>query len=481
VTLSKVYVRALVQFAYVWDCPPALPTRWLFSSTFSLRLIFVPYRYVGQFDQARRTVVGAKAVVSAPVEVAVVGAGPYGLSLAAHLDSAGIQTRIFGRPMDSWRSHMPEGMLLKSDPFASNLSDPQDFYTLARFSEEQSIPYSESEPVKLDVFCNYGLAFQKRCLPELTEAQVSTIEGSGSEFIIGLDTGGKVRARRVVIAVGVGPFRHMPEILAALPDRFVSHSFDHRNLSLFAGARLAVIGGGSSAIDLAGLLHERGCDVTLISRRKELRFTGRGSRQSGPDPWWRGMRHPPSGLGPGLRSRFSTDAPLLIHALPKELRSEFVRRHLGPAASKLMKDKVVGRVPLLLERELVAAAVKDSRVALTLRKKDGLQETLHVDHVIAATGFRVDLDCLTLLSPSLRKAVASYRGAPILTRNFESSARGLYFIGLTAAASFGPLMRFTFGARYAARRLTRALVKSERVSPRSFAGSTLDGHAGTPV
>ena len=69
--------------------------------------------------------------MNAPVEVAIVGAGPYGLSLAAHLNGAGIQTRVLGRPMDSWRSHMPQGMLLKSDPFASNLS--QDFYTLAAF------------------------------------------------------------------------------------------------------------------------------------------------------------------------------------------------------------------------------------------------------------------------------------------------------------------------------------------------------------
>jgi cation diffusion facilitator CzcD-associated flavoprotein CzcO len=112
--------------------------------------------------------------VYAPVEVAIVGAGPYGLSLAAHLNAAGIQTRVFGRPMDSWRSHMPEGMLLKSDPFASSLSDPQDFFTLARFSEEQAIPYSESKPVRLDVFCNYGLAFQKRCVPRLADVQVTT-------------------------------------------------------------------------------------------------------------------------------------------------------------------------------------------------------------------------------------------------------------------------------------------------------------------
>src|SRR5271155_5250181 len=124
------------------------------------------------------------------------------------------------------------------------------------------------------------------------------------------------------------------------------------------------------------------------SRRAELRFTGgAGSQHSGPGPLWRRMRHPPSGLGPGLRSRFSTDAPLLIHTLPKRFRFEFVRRHLGPAASKAMKDKVVGRVPLLLERELAAAAVENSRVALTLSKKGDLNDTLHVEHVIAATGF----------------------------------------------------------------------------------------------
>jgi hypothetical protein len=118
-------------------------------------------------------------------------------------------------------------------------------------------------------------------------------------------------------------------------------------------------------------------------------------------------------------------------------------------------------------------------VALTLSKKDGLLETHHFDHVIAATGFRVDLSRLTLLSPSLRKDIAEYKGAPILTRHFESSVPGLYFIGLTAAASFGPLMRFTFGARYAARRLTRALARSQRASAENFAGSTFDGHAGT--
>ena len=341
---------------------------------------------------------------------------------------------------------------------------------------------AKSDPVRLEVFCNYGLAFQKRCVPRLADVQVTDIERVGDEFVVSLDNGDKVRARRVVLAIGVGPFRYVPEILGALPDGFVSHSFNHRDLSVFSGARVAVVGGGASAIDLAGLLHERGCDVVMVSRRAELKFTGRGaSQQSGPDSLWRRMRHPPSGLGPGLRSRFSTNAPLLIHALPTRLRFEFARRHLGPAASTVMKDKVVGRVPLLLERELAAVAVENSRVALILSKKGGLNDTLHVEHVIAATGFRVDLARLRLLSPSLRTALAEYRGAPILTRNFKSSVPGLYFIGMAAAASFGPLMRFTFGARYAARRLTRALVRSQRASAKSFATPPLDRHAGTPV
>jgi cation diffusion facilitator CzcD-associated flavoprotein CzcO len=193
---------------------------------------------------------------------------------------------------------MPEGMLLKSDPFAS--TDPQDFYTLTRFSEEQSIPYSESQPVRLDIFCDYGLEFQKRCVPGLAEVQVTTISRRGSGFAIDLDDGGKLSARRVVIAIGVGPFRYVPEVLEALPDRFVSHSFDHRDLSVFSGTRVAVIGGGASAIDLAGPLHEGGCDVTLVSRRTDLKFSGsQRSQSSRLGSFWRQMRHPPSGLGPG--------------------------------------------------------------------------------------------------------------------------------------------------------------------------------------
>src|SRR5258705_12504617 len=70
--------------------------------------------------------------MTASSEVAVVGAGPYGLSLATHLKAAGIDFRIFGNPMQVWRERMPEGVTIESDGFASNLSEPAAALTLNR-------------------------------------------------------------------------------------------------------------------------------------------------------------------------------------------------------------------------------------------------------------------------------------------------------------------------------------------------------------
>jgi cation diffusion facilitator CzcD-associated flavoprotein CzcO len=403
--------------------------------------------------------------MESPVSVAVVGAGPYGLSLAAHLAETGIDFRIFGRPMESWLRHMPKGMLLKSEPFASNLADPEDHFTLERYCDERSVPNSERSPVRLETFCDYALAFQKLYAFRLENTQVTSIERAGALFLLRLENGATATARRVVLALGVGPFQYLPEVLSALPRGAVSHSFNCNDLSVFKRARVAVIGGGSSAIDVAALLREQGSDVRLISRRASLKFSGTAPETETRPSLWRRLRHPQSGLGPGLRSRFSTDAPLLIHALPKKLRLEFSRRHLGPGASGVMKDRLVGKVPVLLERELVAAASENGEVALTLRKRDGQKsetEIVRVDHVIAATGFRTDVRRLELLSPSLRTQISAFEHTPILNSSFESSVPGLYFIGSAAAPNFGPLLRFAFGARFAARRVSLALIRSLR-------------------
>jgi cation diffusion facilitator CzcD-associated flavoprotein CzcO len=170
--------------------------------------------------------------------------------------------------MESWLQ-MPQGMVLKSDGFASNLSDPSDSYPLARFCAERSIEYEDdAASVSLQTFCDYGLAFRERFVTALEEKMVVSLDHDGEMFALELDDGAIARARRVVVAVGIGCFRYFPAPLSGLPNCCVSHSFDRRDLSSFAGRRVAIVGGGASAVDLAGLLHERGCDVRVICRRQ---------------------------------------------------------------------------------------------------------------------------------------------------------------------------------------------------------------------
>jgi Pyridine nucleotide-disulphide oxidoreductase len=396
-------------------------------------------------------------------DVAIVGAGPYGLSLAAHLRGGGADFRIFGRPMDAWLNHMPKGMLLKSDGFASNLYDPGGEYPLARFCRERGFPYDDERiPVRLDTFVEYGLAFSRRFVPELRETHIVSLARAPGGFSLKCEDGEVVSARRVVVAAGIGQFRFLPAALSGLDPKYVSHSYEHHDVAVFSGRRVAVIGAGASAIDLAGLMRDQGCDVQLICRADVLKFGSAPSNRSRSS--WQRLRHPSSGLGPGWRSRLSTDAPLLFHALPAALRLPIVRRHLGPAASWRMREKIAGRVPVLSGYDVVDAAADGDRIKLSLRTRGGTDSVVFFDHVIAATGYHVDIDRLDFIDGTLRSEITCVDQAPVLTTRFESSAKGLFFVGPVAANSFGPLMRFAFGARFASRRVLGALRSRENAS-----------------
>ena len=309
--------------------------------------------------------------------------------------------------------------------------------------------------MRLETFVQYGLAFQQRYAPELDGRLVTSLAREPDGFVLVLEDGAVYCARRVVIAVGVGDFLYVPPELTGLPAERVSHSYEHHDLTELATRRVAVIGAGASAIDLAGLLRDAGGDVQLICRRGALRFGGPpGSAQRS---LWSRLRHPPSGLGPGWRSRLSTDAPLLFHFLPGKARREIVRRHLGPAASWRMREKLVARVPVREGCELAGASVRGGRVELILQAPDQSRRVESVDHVVAATGYRIDISRLGFLPAQLRSQIACDGAAPRLSTRFESSVEGLFFVGPSAADSFGPLMRFAFGAGFAARRVSGSL------------------------
>ena len=389
------------------------------------------------------------------LEAVIIGGGPYGLSIASHFGRLGIPHRIFGRAMDSWLSHMPKGMLLKSDGFASNIFDPGGEFTLKQYCLEREVQYADlGAPVRLETFAAYGLAFQYRHVPQLENQLVVSVDLSQDGFLVRLETGEIVTTKRVIFAVGITHFSYIPENLRHLPPEFVSHSFQHSNLESYRGRSVAVIGGGASSIDIAGLLFELGADVQLITRAKGLVFHEKMSMEI-PRSLWQMVRSPLSCLGPGLKSRLFADAPGFFHHLPEHLRLRTVQTFLGPAGGWFAKEKIVGKVPVLHEFTPEHAQIMDNRVCLHLRSDAGTERTIRPEHIIAATGYRVDLKRLKLLNPILRDRIRTVEGSPILSSAFESSVAGLYFVGLAAANSFGPVMRFSCGAGYTARRLSR--------------------------
>jgi len=393
------------------------------------------------------------------IDVAVIGAGPYGLSIAAHLEVHGVDFRIFGSPMRTWLANMPKGMRLKSEGFASSLYDPNSAFTLGRYCSEKGIPYADMGlPVSLETFSSYGLEFQRSLVPQLEDRRVLEVNRSSDSFQINLEGGETLTARRVVVAVGLTYFDYLPPVLSGFSEEFVTHSCRHRDLDGWRGREVAVIGAGASALDLAALLHQAGASVHLIARKPAVCFHDPPS----PDPpsLIRQIRRPRTGIGAGWKLFFCANAPGAFRVLPEGIRFEAVRRFLGPAPGWFVKDEVVGKVPFHLGHSIKRVSVQSGRITLQLEDSSGDGRTLTTDHVISATGYRVDLRRLSFLKPEVLAQIRSVEQTPVLSSNFESSVRGLYFVGTAAANTFGPVLRFAFGAGYTARRISRHLAQT---------------------
>lgn len=411
--------------------------------------------------------------------VAIVGAGPYGLSLAAHLSAAGVEFQLFGKPMQTWRERMPQGMYLKSEPFASDLFDPARSFPLEQFYKENNLPYQPlGVPIPLDRFCAYGLEFQRRLVPDLDTRDVARIEKDDGGFRLTMDDGEVRLFRQVVLAVGITHFTYVPPEFSHLKPELLSHSGSTREYASLAGRRVAVIGAGSSAVDCAVALADAGAEPVLLARGDTLRF------HSPPKP--RRLQHklrwPMSTVGPSWKGFLCTRFPGVFRHLPERFRVDFTRKYLGPAPCWFTREPFERQVQYHTDVRDLSLAEADGGVELQFRS-GGAPSTLHVDHVIAATGYRPDLRRLTMIDRTLRESIHQVVFTPVLNSRFESSVKGLFFTGVTAANSFGPVLRFACGAGFAAERLTRELSRSRpRESGRPSQASTeYDGLSRHPV
>ena len=392
--------------------------------------------------------------------VAILGAGPYGLAAAAHLRWAGVEARVFGDPMSFWRT-MPAGMLLRSNWTATCIADFRGPLSLDAYCKTAGVHVER--PVPLECFIEYGMWVQRQVVPDLDRRLVDMIEGDQYGFRLTLDDGSGFDARRVIVAAGIRPFAHRPAYADELPPELASHTGDHEDLSKFSGASVLVVGGGQSALESAALLCESGAHAEVVVRANHLNWLhgGKYHRRLGR---LAPLVYAPTDVGPMGLSRLVA-VPDLFRRLPHRVQGPLAYRAIRPAGAAWLPPRLRD-VPITITQSIVS--VRPAGEGLHVKFADGDERS--VDHLLMGTGYRVDIARYPFLAPALLAQVQRVNGYPVLRRGMESSVPGLHFIGTPAAWSFGPTMRFVSGGWYTGRALARSGMGSRRISradPRS--------------
>ena len=390
-------------------------------------------------------------------EVLIIGAGPFGASISAHLRSLGVEHLIVGRPMDSWRTRMPLGMIMKSEPYASEIASPRGGYGPSEYSASHGLDYvNRVGPLTLERFLSYADWYTEKLVPDVRDLTVTDITALDDGFRVTFANEAPVTARQVVVATGVMPYAYIPPELSGLSPELVTHASDHNDLSLYKGRRVAVVGAGQSALETAAILHEQGADVQVIARIRKISWNG-------PNPAHVNLigqlRRPVTQLCEGWRCAF-WNTPELFRLLPEEMRITKARTVLGPSGAWWLKDRVAGVVEVLTGHSVKEAVPQRTGVRLVLNGPE--QSAIDVDHLIAGTGFAIDISRLTFLSEGLRAKVNTINGSPVVSRGGESSVAGLYFAGAPTAVSLGPSMRFVAGTHNAAAPLAKSVARHAR-------------------
>ncbi len=384
----------------------------------------------------------------ADLEVAVIGAGPHGLSAATHLRRAGVQAHVFGSPMGFWKT-MPEGMKLRSNLSATSMVETLGPLSLSAYAQERGVQIEQ--PVELSDFVEYGSWVQRTAVPDLDERTVTALESAPGGFDLELDDGARVSARRVVIACGIAPFERMPSEFDHLPAERVSHTAHHRDLAVFAGRRVAVVGGGQSAFESAALMRERGAArVEVIARGDSIVWLrGHGVKKVlgrlGP------IVYAPTDVGPLWYSRL-VEKPDLFRQLPRGAQNRIAARSIRPACSHFVRVRL-GEIAINTGVEVVGAQAEGDALRVSL--SDG--STREVDHLMFGTGYKVDVSRYAFLGENILGGLRRVDGSPVLGRGLESSVPGLHIVGAPAAWSFGPIMRFVSGSWYSGRAVAREI------------------------
>lgn len=365
----------------------------------------------------------------------IIGAGPYGLSLAAYAAHHHLEHVVVGRPMEFWKQNMPPGMFLRS-PLEWHI-DPLGVHTFARYVEVHGFDTSSLVPLPIQMALDYFSWFQAQKGIVVAETYVQRLDHEGGTYRATLDDHSVIRARNVVVATGIKYFSHTPpELAGLLPAGRFTHTSGLVEFSRLAGRRCLIIGGRQSAFEWAALLKEdRASEVHVAYRHETPAFSesdwawvpelaDNTVRQPG---WFRSL---PGAEQEALHHRFWTEG----------------RRKLEPW--------LAGRVA----RPGITLWPGSKAVQCDLLPDGGLRVSLDtgaallVDHVVLATGYQVDIRRVPFLAEgNILESLRCDDGVPVLDEHFQADLPGLFFTGLAASKGFGPIFGFLLGCPASAR------------------------------
>jgi len=389
--------------------------------------------------------------------VVIVGAGPYGLSAAAHMLHAGLKPYVIGRPMAFWKEQMPKKMILRSKQEASNIAAPQKHLSLEAYRKVlgRRLP----DPLPIEEFIAYGEWFQKQVCPDVDTRLVRQLSQVDDGFGLRFEDGDFLHARSVVLALGIGPFRYRPEQFQEVTCELAPHSSDLNDLSEFRGKRVAVVGSGQSALEYAAILHEQGARVELLTRSASVKFRPFAwrkhlFRQLTPGPL-RGLSYfvlPPTDLGDIRTARKMADPEKFRQQSP-EIQEKLINDCTKPVGAHWLAPRLRS-VPVKTKVTVTSASVTGDELKLTLSNG----EISKVDRVVLATGYRIDVSKYGILDAFLRRQIVTTPdGYPELTAGLETSVSGLFMAGVVGEKVLGPTLRFVTGTSNAGPRLAAAV------------------------
>ena len=372
----------------------------------------------------------------------VIGAGPYGLSVAAHAKDHGIQTVVLGRPMEFWRKHMPEGMFLRSGPDWH--LDAANVHTLEAYLEERRIAPEEVDPIPVAIFIDYAEWFRVSKGLEVCEGMVAKLTKPHDQFEAVLDSGERIAAHWVVAAPGILYFPNLPQWAARVEPERATHTCNLVQFKDLAGARVLIVGGRQSAYEWAALIGEAGAERIDIVHRHPVPAFDRVSWKFVDSHiedtlqtrgWWRKLRKEDRDA---IERRFWEVGRLTLEwwLVPRMAKKDNIHRWPGIE---------------VVEAESGQRDCGEIDVALS----NG--ERLTAGYVVFATGYKVDLARVPYLNGLLGR-IDTVDGFPMLDESFGSSLRGLYIPGYAATRDFGPFFGFVKGSAAAAKIIVEDLL-----------------------